>query len=227
MKLSAIHLARAMAFVEPIDLNPVGKAFYPDLVKALVLRYGFLKFPQKPEEFDEVKGVVFSTGKFEETTIEQLTIYTYGFLVDTRVSTQESKRLLEEAMEWASKSLGLTYNAVRRWQYASQVTFYSEIDLTSVHPAMQRLADNVSKIVTENTRENLKYELTAFAIDYDSLSRKHPMGRFSIQRRENTPFSEHKYFSDAPLPTDEHIKLIGQFEEDISKGRDVSLHAKR
>jgi hypothetical protein len=221
MRLAAIHLARAMALVEPIDLNPTGKAFYPDLVKALVLRYGFLKFPQKPEEFDEVKGVVFSTGKFEDTSIEQLIIYTYGLLVDTRVSTQESRRVLEEAMEWASKALGLKYSEIRRWQYASQVTFYSEIDLTSVHPAMQRLADSVSRNVAEITAERLKYELTAFAIDYDSLTRKHPMGRFSIQRRENTPFSEHKYFSDAPLPTEVHLMLVQQFEDDVSKGRDV------
>jgi hypothetical protein len=186
-------------------------------VNAIVLRYNFLKFPQKPEEFDEVKGVVFSMGKLEETSIEQLIIYTYGILVDTRVSTQESKRLLSEAIEWASKQLGLTYSQIQRWQYASQVTFYSQIDLTSVNPAMRRLANSVTKNVGETSGESLKYELTALSIDYDSLVRKHPMGRFSIQRRENTPFSEHKYFSDAPLQTDVHLQLIEQFEADVSK----------
>jgi hypothetical protein len=212
MELAAIHLARAMAFMEPIDLNPRGKVFYPDLVKALVARYNFQKFPQKPEEFDETKGVIFSTGKFGETVIEQLVIYTYGILVDTRISTQESKRLLEEAIQWASKEIGLTYKPVQRWQYASQITFHSKVDLTSVHPAMQRLADSVTKNVTEIIKENLKYELTVLSVDFDQLERKHPVGRFSIQRRDNIPFSENKYFSDAPLPTDVHMKLLEQFE---------------
>lgn len=217
MELAAIHLARAMAFVEPIDLNPKGKVFYPDLVKALVARYNFKKFPQNLEEFDETKGVTFAEGKFGNIVIEQLVVYTHGIVIDTRVSTQESKRLLNEAIEWASKELGLTNRTVERWQYASQITFYSKFDLTSIHRATQRLANNLSENVSELVKENLKYELAVLMIDYDQLERKHPVGRFSIQRRENTPFSENKYFSDAPLPTDLHIKYLEQFEEDISK----------
>jgi hypothetical protein len=65
--------------------------------------------------------------------------------------------------------------------------------------------------------EYLKYELTNFTIDFDQLARKHPLGRFSIQRRDNTPFSENKYYSDAPLPTELHIKLLEQFEADASR----------
>jgi hypothetical protein len=53
-------------------------------------------------------------------------------------------------------------------------------------------------------------------VDYDQLERKHALGRFSIQRRDNTPFSENKYFSDAPLPTDVHIRLLEEFETAIS-----------
>ena len=62
----------------------------------------------------------------------------------------------------------------------------------------------------------MRYDLAVLSIDYDQLTRKHPLGRFSIQRRDNTPFSENKYFSDAPLPTDVHIQLLEQFEKDLS-----------
>jgi len=77
------------------------------------------------------------------------------------------------------------------------------------------LAESVTKSVTGATGENLKYELASFSISYDLLTRKHALGSFSIQRRDNTPFSENKYFSDAPLPTDLHIKLLEQFEADL------------
>jgi hypothetical protein len=63
--------------------------------------------------------------------------------------------------------------------------------------------------------ENLTYEPTVISIDYDALTGKHPLGPFSIQRRENTPFSEGKYFSSAPLPTDIHIKLLEKFEKSL------------
>ncbi len=103
MELTSILLASAMAWVEPIDLNPRGAVFYPDLTTALVSRYGFQKFPQKLEDFDESKGVTFGVGRLGDTVIEQLVIYTYGIVLDTRISTIESRRLLEEAFEWGRK----------------------------------------------------------------------------------------------------------------------------
>jgi hypothetical protein len=216
MELAAIHLARAMAYVETIDLNPKGKAYFPDLVKALVSRFHFEKFPQKPEEFDDGKGIVFAEGKFDGTVLDQLIIYRYGIVVDTRVSTKESKRLLEDALKWANSDLGLVNKPIDRWQYASQITFYSEVALSRVHSAYQRLADSTAANVSEMFAENIKYELMFISIDHDPLTRKHPIGRFSIQRRENVPFSQNKYFSDAPLPTDIHLKLLERFEADLA-----------
>lgn len=218
MELSSVLLARALAWVEPRDLNPRGAVFYPDLVKALVARYDFQRFPEKLEDFDESKGVVFGAGRLGGTVIEQLVIYTYGIMLDTRVSTQESKRLLEEAFDWGRKELGFTYrpDMVKRWRYVSQVTFRSTSPMTGAGSAVGRLAAGVAKNVADVTGENLKYDLAILSVDYDQLGRKHPLGRFSIQRRDNTPFSENKYFSDAPLPTDIHIQLLEQFERDLS-----------
>ena len=218
MELASVVLARAMAWVEPIDLNPRGAVFYPDLTKALVARYNFQKFPQKLEDFDETKGVTFGVGRLGDTVIEQLIIYTYGIVLDTRISTQESRRLLEEAFEWGRKELGFAYkpDMVKRWQYASSVTFRSTVQMTGVNSAVEKLAASVAKGVADAMGENLKYDLAILSVDYDQLTRKHPLGRFSIQRRDNTPFSENKYFSDAPLPTDIHIQLLEQFEKDLS-----------
>jgi len=217
MELASVVLARAMAWVEPIDLNPRGAVFYPELTKALVARYNFQRFPQKLEDFDESKGVAFGAGRLGDAVIEQLVIYTFGISLDTRISTQESKRLLEEAFEWGHRELGFSYkpDMVKRWQYASQVTFRSTALMAGASSAVGKLVAAVAKSVTDVTGENLKYDLAILGIDYDQLMRKHPLGRFSIQRRDNTPFSENKYFSDAPLPTDIHIRLLEQFEKDL------------
>jgi len=218
MELASILLARAMALVEPSEFNPRGVISYRDLVTAIVSRYNFQKYPQKLEELDETKGVVFSSGQIGDREISQLVIYTHGLLLDTRASTQESKHLLEEALGWASKELKLAYkpSMIKRWLYTSQIVFYSKASLTGISAAFQKLADGVESNVRNTTGESLRYELTSLVVEYDQLTRKHALGHFSIQRRENTPFSEDKYFSDAPLPTDVHIKLLEQFEADIS-----------
>jgi hypothetical protein len=218
MENVAVVLARASGWVESNDLNPRGSVFFPDFVKAIIARYGFMKFPEKLEEFDEGKGVTFVAGKLGHTVIEQVIVYTYGIVFDTRASTDESKRLLEEALQWASKEVGLNYNPlmIKRWQYLSQITFNSKVQLVRAHPSFQKLAETLTKRAAEVSGQTLDYDLTILALDHDPLLQKHPIGRFSIQRRENTPFSDNKYYSEAPLPTDVHIKLLEQFEVDLS-----------
>lgn len=219
MQLASVLLARATAWIEPVDLNPKGSAFYPEIAKALVARYKFQQFPSSAADFDETKGVRFALGKIGDSPIEQVVIYAYGIVLDTRTSTAESRRLLEDALRWAAKELDLVYDItmIKRWQYASQVTFYSDVGLDTQCRAFRRLTENVAKSVHDVMAENLTYELTGALIDYDQLERKHPLGRFSIQRRDNTPFSENKYFSDAPLPTDVHLRILEQFEADLSQ----------
>jgi hypothetical protein len=219
MELLSVLQANALAWIESAELNPRGAVFYPDLVQAIVARYNFQKFPQKVEDFDETKGVTFATGRLGNSIVEQLIIYRYGILLDTRSSTGESKRLLEEGLQWGSTELGLVYepSMISRWQYASQVVFHSDVSLSGLSPAIKGLAAELSKGIADNLGERRSYELVALVVDYDQLARKHPLGRFSIQRRENTPFSENKYFSEAPLPTEDHIALLEQFEADIRR----------
>jgi len=219
MELDAILLAKAMAFVEPVELNPKGAVASSDIVKAIINRYSFQGFPQKPEDFDDTKGITFSKGRFDGIDIDALILFKFGIVLDTRTSTHDAKRLLEEAFQWASKDLGLVYkpSMVNRWQYTSQLTFHSALPLLGIHPAFQRLADALARTAEELVGDKLKYDMTALLIDYDELERKHPLGRFSIQRRENTPFSANKYYSDAPLHTDVHLKLLAEFETDISR----------
>jgi hypothetical protein len=215
MELVAVLKAKAGALIEPVELNPFGKVFPPDLAKALVARYNFQTIPQLGA--DNSKGLTFGMGHFGNILIEELTLYQFGIMLGTRTSTSESKRLLEDAISWAAKDVGLVLKPVRRWQYESQLIFESKVPLTKLHPAAQVVADVMGKHALEVVGTELKYEMTAVMWEFDQLERKYSLGRFSIQRRDNTPFSENKYFSDAPLPTDVHLKTLQQFEAAVGK----------
>jgi hypothetical protein len=217
MELAAIVRARAIGFIEPMELNQKGQVFYPKLVQSIVGRYGFQVFPQKIEDFNESKGITFASGILGNEVIDEFVIYTHGLLLGTRTSTHDSQRLLEEAIKWGVDTLGLTKRPITRWQFFSELTFYSKFSLMGSNTPAQRLAQDISRCIKEETGESLKYEQTSIFIDHDPLVKKHPMGRFSIQRRDNTPFSENKYFSDAPLHTETHWKLLEEFEADIAR----------
>jgi len=218
MRLASVLIARAMVWIEATDLNPRGIPFYPNIVKALASRYNFLKVPEKLEEFDASKGITFSEGRLGEAAIDQLVIYTYGIVLDARKSTDDAKRLLEDVLDWGTKELGLAFKAemAKRWQYTSHLTFYSEVMPSKFPTPFMELSEKVSSAVRDVMKEDLKYEPVSIMVDYDQLTRKHPLGPFSIQRRDNTPFSEGKYFSTAPLPTGVHIKLLEDFEKSLA-----------
>src|SRR5206468_3180416 len=127
MQLTAIMMARVLAFVEVQELNPKGRAFYPDIGAALVRRFNFQGYPSKPEEFDESKGIHFRDGKFSEGTLDSVQIFTHGIILDTRVSTDVSAALLHDTLLWAKAELGLHYeeSMIKRRSFVSQVTFES------------------------------------------------------------------------------------------------------
>src|SRR6266852_1851338 len=105
MELSAVLLARVIFFVESVDLNPRGAAFYPDIIRGLVERYNFQSYPEKVEDFDEQKGVTLTLGRLGDRTIDKVVIYNWGLTLDTTSSTDDAETLLDEALVWATNSL--------------------------------------------------------------------------------------------------------------------------
>src|SRR5579863_937717 len=138
METSAIILARVIAFLDINDLNPRGAAYFPALVPLLVGRFKFQKYPQKAEDFDEGKGVSFEMGHTGNTTVDKLTVWPDGIGIDVRSSTTDAKNILDSSLTWLSNEGGLSYKSgmIRRWGFLSQITFFSDIDLVGVNPAI-------------------------------------------------------------------------------------------
>jgi hypothetical protein len=217
MRLSAVLLARAIAFVEMNDLNPRGGLRLPGVASMIVDRFGFAKYPQKPEEFDEIKGVEFIEGSFEETGIDKLTIWHNGVGVDVRSSTDEARAIIETSLEWLKNEAGLTYSPdmIKRWAYLSQLTFYTDADLDGLHPAIRNMGSRLTTAVSRLYGSDFQFHTNVLGWGFDRTVKQFPISDFSIQRRAESPFSDNKYFSQAPISTNEHLNLLQQFETDI------------
>ena len=77
--------------------------------------------------------------------------------------------------------------------------------------------------VQEYSALNLSYEMVSFNLNADILKVKYPRSHFSIQRRIEAPFSDNKYYSESPLQTEEHIKVLEEFEEAIIGNKSVEI----
>lgn len=217
MNVTAILVARVLAFIETADLNKSGRVYLPNVIAGLVKRFQFQKWPQKFEEMDESKGIEFLGGVWDGTPVEKLTIYNSGLLLETRVSTIESERILEECLLWTKDQFGISYNRgdIKSTRYVSDLTFNSQVPLLEAYAPATKLASAVSEHVSRILNKTIPYYGIRLDVDIERHPLNMPIAPFSIQRRGDTPMSEDKYFSEAPMPTDVHIKLLEAFEKDV------------
>lgn len=217
MQLLAVNLARVLLFIESVGLNPRGKAYYPDIVKALVEKCGFYKYPEKLEDFDQQRGVEFAGGRWGDSTVESFKIYNNGLLLDTRVSTSESEHVLLEVLAWATDRFGIVYDPTipRRKAFLSQIIVQTEVPILGRPSSpIGRLAQRSKETMGRISGDGFIWESTVLTINSEQVPRKALHAPFTIQRRVDTPFSENKYFSESPFPTEIHLNLLQQLEAD-------------
>lgn len=216
MQLSAVLLARVLGYIEVFDLSPRGKVFLPEIVPEIVKKYQFQKYPKTPEEFDEAKGIEFHEGRFEGKVIQKFVIWNSLLVLETRSDTADSRIILEDMLMWGAAELGLYYKRgmLKRFAYVSSLTFHTDVPILKPISALTSLAERVSKEVSEVWQEPIHYETSSINIGHDPLARKYGIASFTITRRAEARLADNKYFSEAPLPTGVHLKLLEQYEKD-------------
>ncbi|HEY0322439.1 MAG TPA: hypothetical protein VGC66_15900 [Pyrinomonadaceae bacterium] len=214
MELRAITIARVIAFIPTEELDPLGKVNTREFMPALVEKYGFLKYPTNYEDFDESKGITLEGGRWNDTNIDKVVIYRNGLQVDTRSSTKDSEQILEESLTWAATNYGLTFNPdmIRRKVYLSELLFSSEVSLDFLNPKLKDLTAQLAESVSRQLGVSLPYETFGITFHFDPFVTKYTPANVRIERLMESPFSENKYYSIAPIHTDEHLKFLEDFE---------------
>ena len=214
MELSVIYNAKVFALFEVAELFSGRFDIFPKMIVSLVQRYNIRKPPQTIEELDFQKGIKFLYGQFEETPIDEIALWDNGIIIDTKTSAEKSEHILENMLTWGAEVWGLKYRPemIKRKIYLSSVSFRSDVPLESINPQLRKLSERVTEIASKHVGHKLQFDVTQIGFYYDPTSTKLKLPFLTIERREDTPFSENKYYSSAPLPTDEHLKFLSDFE---------------
>jgi hypothetical protein len=217
MRIEAVITARLLAFVELASLNPKGHVFFPRIIGPVVERFSFQKYPCKPEDFDESKGVEFLDGHFDGINVSKLTIYHNGFLVDTQSSSDDSEKILLDTLEWARGEFGITFNPnmIYRRRYLSDLVVQTDAPILAAFEPLKRLRASLTGMTEMILGERLTYDVTRLDVDFERYQRNTPIAPLTIQRRADSGFPDNRYFSEAPLPTHVHWELLTQFERDV------------
>jgi CCR4-NOT transcriptional regulation complex NOT5 subunit len=206
-------LGRVMLLTAAEEFNPAAAPFY-EFTKALVDRYGFAKSPKTLEEWQNQSGAEFLYGRWEGTEITRLQVYARGVALDTKVSTEESNRVLDEMLSWAAERLKITFRASsqHRRLIQSELVFTSDMSLDAINPAVKVIADALSTSVSAQWRQTFSYQTSGFALGVDESNVKFPPTRFRLEMREGSAFADKAYYSLAPVHTDQHKQMLQRIE---------------
>jgi hypothetical protein len=220
MKLASIVTARAVALIDIDEFNLKGAIRLSDVVPILARQFDFLTFPSKVEDFNLEKGIAFGSGKVGDKVVDVLKIFPNSITIECLSSTDDAKAALEEILSWGREELGLTYRdgMISRWGYISQITFRSDFPLLNlISEPLLNLARKTGKAVDSFFGEGLEYEVARVNVGHDPLMRLNGIAGITIEHRANVKFADNKFFSEAPLPTNLHVKFLEEFEAEVLK----------
>jgi len=216
MDLLNVIRARVIWLIYIQDINPYGKNINAYIIDWLNNKYKFLKCPSSIYERNEGGALVFSDGTFKNKDVVDisvdLAIYNDGFIADTRSSTKDTELFIEDALYSLSKDFGLVYRPemLRKKLYVSELTLKTERHLNNINPRMQTFIRKITSMIGTDNPGFM--ELSGLRFWWDTVS---PNGQshFEFERTVNTPFSEQRYYSRAPLHTEDHLSLLNEFED--------------
>lgn len=211
MELLSIFQARLVALIQVQQWDPFGKALTLEALSKLASRYSFTKIPTSLEEVDFQKGIELREGILRDSRIDKIIIYLNGIVIDTRSSTDVCETILEDFIALAHETFGAVIVPSRR-TFTSQLMFRSDMNFAALNPLLPKLATILSGRTSADMKHPFNFEPTGLVFNVDTAQAKTPPALFSIERRAEIPFEENTYFSQAPVPTSEHIEILTAFE---------------
>jgi hypothetical protein len=214
MEVISTITARAIFMFELDALNPVGRKTPAESNQLLQARYGFVNYPKSLSDVTADKGAEFLSGRMGDIAIEKVTLFHNGIVVDTRSSTENSENVLLDILDQAQKTLGSKVIVTRK-HFVSQFVFKSAMRFEKLNPVLTKIGKVVGEELSRGLRQPYIVEPSAVKVTADITQVRVSPALFTIERREDTPFSEDTYFASAPLRTLVHMELVEEFEKSI------------
>ena len=216
MELLNVIRARVIWLIYIQDINPHGKNINAYIIDWLRNKYKFLKYPSSIYERNEGGALVFSDGSFKSkdgsNISVDLAIYNDGFIADTRSSTKDTELFIEDALYSLVKDFGLVYKQemLRKKLYVSELTLRTDQQLNNINPRMQAFVRKIISMIGTDGPGLMELSSLSFWWDFRSSNGQ---SHFQFERTASIPFSERRYYSRAPLHTEDHLSLLNEFED--------------
>jgi hypothetical protein len=194
-----------------IEGQPAIPAAFAELIK----RYSFAGHPTKIEEL-EANRITFRLGSFDNVSIESFEIYPDGVAVSAKAPTDLLDAFLTDVTQWMDAAFGLkrieTHDINRL--YESTVVVQSSAPLLRPLDALQSIRQMISAALKAEIGLDAQFEPFSLGVatDHTKLPGFKPIP-FRVERRAVIAFEKNYYYSQAPLRTADHLKVLESLEK--------------
>jgi hypothetical protein len=204
---SKIHLA-----VRHQRTEPERKKSWSRILVLAQDHYNFSKAPSSINEVDDTKALAFLGGRFESSAEDSVDVdfklYNDGVIADTRRSTKVSDQFVENLLNTAAKLYKLNYrpDMVRRKLYLSEINLKSDRHLETAYAGFKEFGDKLFDVLGRK----FEFSSVAWWTDPETPNRN---VQFRFERKLGAAFSEQRYYSSAPMQTEDNLKLLEALEK--------------
>jgi len=217
MKFLCTKLARTIWVIDMNRVNVEGRSLL-DMFQGIGKRYRFAKYPQHLLDYNSDNALEFSSGTFLKGASADLrvglTIYNNGLVADSLSSTDNSEAFLQDIAQWAEKKHNFHIDPalITRKSYVSQIEVQFAGELQLVNPKLNFLPAQLYSLVVPFDGKPMEYRFGGISAWTENVEKERTLNAFRLERKWNTPFEENIYFSAAPMPTQQHVAILGDIE---------------
>ena len=202
-----------------LKYNRFSSVFPGDLATDFKERYRFVETPQRAVDFTNTQnGLNFLLGRFGDTTIQKLAIYTNGMLAEGAAPTEELDLFLDDVLDIVRKQFDLSTiegSPVSRL-YGSKIEIKSTANLSRALAGLSGIAETLTHAVTGYGVSARPYQVGGISIVSEKIGDGTiTPARFVFERRAEKPLDDNLFYSEAPLATKAHVDLIRTLENSL------------
>lgn len=219
MKVISYEMGKITRTYVPDEIRPTVGIYLPDLINRVAERYAFAIVPMVADA--QKSGAQFQQGRLiagdKQINVPNLHVYNDGVLVSC-FHTEMAEIVLEDITRWLMETFALRApRTPPKSFFESNLVIEFDAPIERVMKGFQRVKKAYESALLQAYGHDIPVQFSQIGMGPDPLGGS-PLFKpdFGIARRANRPYSENRYFSLAPLPTNSHVKLLEAFEAAFS-----------
>jgi hypothetical protein len=208
------------------EIIPIGGADGPRIVEVISSKYKFTHPPANPtREEIEKNGLKFSGGRMARegftANIAEFVVFNDG-IVAISSSTENAEAFLEEVYSFLVAEFAFReITSVVKKVYLSSVVVDFDASLNKIVHGQTAELDLIRNELNAVDHTTFPVEVVRIdiALDKDPEFRPPNIPRLSIERRANSQFSQHRYYSAAPIHTAKHLEILKRIERGLQESK--------